>query len=180
MSDITVARTNINLPTEEELVGVRKFLFECFRGVTEQEDKAWKRLWKKIKNFDPGEITFLQFIVPRNGKFHRKFFALMNVGFEMWEPKRKRKSYKGMPIEKNFDQFREDITILAGFYEQTFNLKGEMKLRAKSISFANMEEDEFSILYESVLTVILNNVCTNYKNRNELNLVVEKILGFAS
>lgn len=179
MSDITVARTNTNLPSEEELVGVRKFLFECFRGVTEQEDKAWKRLWKRIKNFDPGEITFLQFIVPRNGKFHRKFFALMKVGFDAWEPKRKHKSYKGKPIEKNFDQFREDMTILAGFYEQTFNFKGEMKLRAKSISFANMQDDEFEELYQSVVTVLLREVCTKYAGRDELDAVVNRVMEFA-
>jgi hypothetical protein len=105
--------------------------------------------------------------------------ALLNVGFDMWEPKRKRKSYKGMPIEKNFDQFREDITILAGFYEQTFNLKGEMKMRAKSISFANMEDDEFSELYEAVLTVLLREVCTKYAGRDELDAVVNRVMDFA-
>lgn len=179
MSDITITRTNIDLPTDDELVGVRKFLFECFKGTTDQENKAWHRLWKRIKNFDPGEITFLQFIVPRNGKFHRKFFALMNVGFEMWEPNRKRKSYKGMAVEKNFDQFREDITILAGFYEQTFNFKGAMKLRAKSISFASMDDGEFEMLYQAVVTVLLRDVCKTYLGREELDAVVDRVLGFA-
>ena len=144
MSGITITRTNIALPTEAELQAVRTVLFECLKGTTEVENRAWRRWWKRVINFDPGEISFLKFIIPRNGKFHRKFFALMNVGYDCWEPKRKHKSYKGIPIEKNRDQFREDITILAGFYEQTFNLKGEMRMRAKSISFASMEDDEFS------------------------------------
>ena len=179
MSDITITRTNIALPTNEELEPIRKLLFECIKGTTEREDKAWRRWWKRVINFDAGEISFLKFIIPRNGKFHRKFMALLNVGFDMWEPKRKRKSYKGMAIEKNFDQFREDITILAGFYEQTFNIKGEMKLRAKSISFANMEDDEFEELYQSVVTVLLREVCTKYAGRAELDQVVNRVMEFA-
>lgn len=179
MSDITITRTNIALPSEGELEAVRTVLFECIKGTTERENKAWRRWWKRVINFDPGEISFLKFIIPRNGKFHRKFMALLNVGFEMWEPKRKRKSYKGMAIEKNFDQFREDITILAGFYEQTFNIKGEMRLRAKSISFANMEDDEFEELYQSVVTVLLREVCTKYAGRDELDQVVNRVMEFA-
>lgn len=179
MSEITVTRTNINLPTEEELVGVRKFLFECFRGATEKDDKAWQRVWRRIKNFDPGEITFLQFIIPRNGKFHRKFFALLQVGYDSWEPTRKHKSYKGMAVEKNFEQFREDITILAGFYVQTFNLKGELRTRAKSIKFARMEEPEFEELYQAVVTVLLREVCTMYAGREELDAVVNRVISFS-
>jgi hypothetical protein len=179
LSDITITRTNIALPTNEELEPVRKLLFECIKGTTERENKAWRRWWKRVINFDAGEISFLKFIIPRNGKFHRKFMALLNVGFEMWEPKRKRKSYKGMAIEKNFDQFREDITILAGFYEQTFNIKGEMRLRAKSISFAAMEDDEFETLYQAVVTVLLREVCTRYAGRDELDAVVNRVMEFA-
>lgn len=178
MSDITITRTNIALPTNEELEPVRKLLFECIKGTTERENRAWRRWWKRVINFDPGEISFLKFIIPRNGKFHRKFMALITVGFDAWEPKRKHKSYKGKPIEKDFDQFREDITILAGFYEQTFNFKGEMKLRAKSVSFANMQDDEFETLYEAVVTVLLREVCKTYAGREELDAVVDRVIGF--
>jgi len=179
MSDITITRTNVALPKEAELQAVRTVLFECIKGTTAQENKAWRRWWRRVINLDPGEISFLKFIVPRNGKFHRKFFALLQVGYESWEPKRKHKSYKGIAIEKNFEQFREDITILAGFYEQTFNLKGEMRLRAKSISFANMHDDEFETLYQAVVTVLLREVCTMYSGRDELDAVVNRVMEFA-
>jgi len=180
LSDITITRTNIALPAEAELEVVRTVLFKCIKGTTERENKAWRRWWKRVINFDAGEISFLKFIIPRNGKFHRKFFALLQVGFDAWEPDRKRYSYKGIPIQKDFEQFREDVIIASGNYIQTFNLEGHMKMRAKSISFTSMDDAEFSELYESVLTVILNKICVNYKNREELNSVVEKILGFAS
>jgi hypothetical protein len=41
-------------------------------------------------------------------------------------------------VQKNFDQFRKDLTILAGYYESTINLRGEVRLIAKSLNFSAM------------------------------------------
>lgn len=179
MSKLVITRTDVPMPTEQELVGIRRFLFECIRGTNADEDRAWKRIWKRITSFEPGEISFLEFIIPRNPRFHRKFFALLDVGFDAWEPNRVRKSYKGRAMEKNREQFREDITILAGFYEQTFDLKGRMVIRAKSISFAKMDDVEFERLYSAVIDVLLREVCTRYAGRAELEAVADKFMGFA-
>lgn len=177
---IALTRTNVPLPSDEaSLTALRRWLTECFKGTNEVEDKAWRRFWSRMKALDAGEISFLEFIIPRNGKFHRKFFAMLDVGYDAWEPDRVRKSYKGRPVEKNRDQFREDIIILAGFSEQTFDLKGRMKVRAKSIAFAKMDDEEFENLYSSVCTVLLREVLKTYKDRAELDRVVEQIVGFA-
>jgi hypothetical protein len=71
------------------------------------------------------------------------------------------------------------VLILAGFYEQTFTLKGELKLEAKSIKFAKMEQDEFEDLYSKTINVLLEHVFTNYKGRAEVDHVIEQILNFA-
>jgi len=179
MSKITVARTGIELPTEPVLAGVRQFLFKCFAGANDEEDRAWRRFWARIVRMEAGEISFLDFIIPRNGKFHRKFFALLDFAYDTWEPPRKRKTYRRREVEKSREQFREDIIILAGFYVQTFDLRGRMRMRAKSISFANMDDVEFERVYQSVLTVLLREVLTNYKNRDEVDAVVDRLIGFA-
>lgn len=177
---LAITRTTVSLPSDAlELSGVRRVLFECFKGTNAEEDKAWHRFWNRLKKLDAGEISFLEFIIPRNGKFHRKFFALLDVGFDAWEPDRKHKSYKRKPVEKNREQFREDITIMAGFYEQTFDLKGRMRIRAKSISFANMDDVEFEALYSAICDVLLREVCTRYAGRAELEAVVERVMRFA-
>ncbi|HUW76246.1 MAG TPA: DUF1367 family protein [Gallionella sp.] len=131
-------------------------------------------------SLEPGEIAFLDFIFPRNGKFHRKYFALLDVGFDAWEPNRKRKSYKGRPMEKNREQFREDIIIRAGYYVQTFDIDGKMTLRAQSISFAKMDDLKFEALYQATITVLLRDVCEHYKTRANLDALVDQIMGFAS
>lgn len=179
MSTVEIVRTNAPMPSEEELVIVRRFLFECLRGIDDDNQKSWKRIWGRFIKLEAGEISSVEFVFPRNPRFHRRFFALLQVGFDAWEPNRKRKSYKGIAMEKNFDQFRKDITILAGYSTQTFDLRGRMILDAKSISFSSMDDIQFEALYQSVITVLLREVCVHYKDRADLDGVVERVLNFA-
>jgi hypothetical protein len=165
-------------PNDNDLGAVRDFLFKCFDGFLDDDKKSWRRFWKRFIDLEPGEIAQAEFTIPRNYRFHKKLFALLQVGFDAWEPDRVRKSYKGRAMEKNREQFREDIIILAGFYEQTFDLKGRMRIRAKSISFANMDDAEFEQLYSAVATVLLCEVLKTYKDRAELDAVVDRVLGF--
>jgi hypothetical protein len=178
MAKMTICRTDMEMPSGSVLEGVRSFLFGAVDGANKDDKRAWRHFWKRLMSLSPGEIAQAEMTIPRNGKFHRKFFALLNLGFDAWEPYRKRKSYKGKVIAKNFEQFREDITILAGYYEQAFDIKGRMKLKAKSISFAKMEEPEFEQLYSAVVDVLLREVCRNYKNREEIDRVVNQMIGF--
>lgn len=110
-----------------------------------------------------------------NVAFHRKIFALANLAYEAWEPVNK--EHKGVPILKNFDQFREDITILAGFYETRVRLNGEVRFIAKSWSFARMPDDEKDRLYNGIINVVLSNILTNY-TRDDLDNVVNQVLSF--
>lgn len=110
-----------------------------------------------------------------NIKFHRKIFALANFAYDAWEPQEK--EHKGVPIEKNFDQFREDITILAGFYETRVRLNGETRYIAKSWSFGSMSDEEKDRLYNAIINVVLKYILKNYK-REDLDNVVENLLRF--
>jgi hypothetical protein len=111
-----------------------------------------------------------------NLQFHRKMFALANLAYDAWEPEEK--EHKGIPITKNFDQFREDITILAGFYETRVRLNGEVRFIAKSWSFGSMDDFEKERLYNSIINVVLSRILTKY-TRDDLDNVVNQILAFA-
>ena len=111
----------------------------------------------------------------RNPKHHKKYFALLNLAFDHWEPAAN--TYKGQIVGKNFEQFRNDIVVLAGFYEMAVNLKGETRLTAKSISFANMDQAEFDALYNATVNVILKHILTNY-SRDDLDAVMDQLQGF--
>ena len=138
------------------------------------EDDA--ELLSKVK---VGETVRLTLVRPRNIKFHRKFFALMNLAFDYWTPpKHGEGSACKIPIERNLDRFRKDVTILAGYYDATYRLNGDVRLEAKSISFGSMSEDDFEKLYSKVIDVIINRVCTQYTEYEMRKQVEDLVLGF--
>lgn len=179
MKFTVVKKIDFDLPPDMR-EALRKYLFEVLGGMSELDSKAWRRFWNRIYNMAAGEIISFEALFPRNSQFHRKYFALINYAFDCWQPNRKHKTYKGQPIQKNFDRFRDDITIQAGYYDVTFDLEGKMILEAESISFAKMEDPEFEELYSATINVILDKVLTNYKDRDELDKVVENVLRFAN
>ncbi len=112
----------------------------------------------------------------RNILFHRKYMALLNIGFDNWEPG-EIDSKHGTPL-KNFDRFRKDIAILCGYYDIVVRLDGTTRPEAKSISFAKMEEDTFSDLYSKTIDVLLKNVYGVDMTEDKLNNIVDQYLGF--
>lgn len=123
----------------------------------------------------------------RNVNHHRKYFALLNYAFDVWEPGNSimesavsMKVMSGeLEIEKNFDRFRKDIAILAGFYIATYRTDNTVRIEAKSISFANMDQAEFEQLYDKTIDVIIKYVLRNY-TVDELRAVVEQVMEFDS
>ena len=149
------------------------------RGMSESDQVAYKNFKTRLNKLEEGELCSIEAKLPRNSRYHRKFFAMLNLGFDAWEPQRKHKSYKGREVQKNFEIFRSDVLIAAGFYEQTFGLDGRLRLEAKSISFASMEQPEFEEVYNRCLDVLLQDVLSTYAGREEVNQVVDRMLRFA-
>lgn len=123
-------------------------------------------------------VAFDKVIKPRNVKFHRKYFALLNFAFENWTPgKLSGKRHKGVTPEKNFERFRADLTILCGHYKQTIRTDNSLNIEPKSISFASMNKEQFEELYSNTINVILKRILTNY-NKEQLDSVIIELLGF--
>lgn len=160
---------------EFEVVKTEKGL----RGYTQADHAAYLKFKALIEKLEAGEFLKLSYKRPRNVGFHRKFFAMLTHAFEHWEPERGRKrlTYKGQPIEKNFDQFRRDVLILAGFRKATYDHRGRVHLEALSIAFDSMDEDTFAQVYEAVLKVLLADILRNY-TREDFERVVEQLQAF--
>jgi hypothetical protein len=80
----------------------------------------------------------------RNVKFHRKFFALLKIAYE------NQSDYRLM------EDLRRDLIITSGHYEEVVNfMTGEVYKIAKSISFSNLDETEFNLIYNDVKEVII-------------------------
>ncbi|WP_069677002.1 DUF1367 family protein [Formosa sp. Hel1_33_131] len=104
---------------------------------------AYNSDYDKIKKLKVGEEYQCEVKQPRNLKFHRKFFSLINMLFDNQER------------YSNSDRMRKDLIIEAGFYDEWVDFQGVIQREAKSISFASMTEDDFSDLYSKVIDVIV-------------------------
>jgi len=91
---------------------------------------------------------------PRNVGFHRKFFALLNIGHE------------NTSLDMPFDTYRKYITIKAGYYNAYTTPKG-LFYDAVSISFSSMSQDEFEDVYSRVLDKVIEDIGATAEDINE-------------
>ena len=80
--------------------------------------------------------------VPRNLKFHKKFFALMTF------------CYQNQDYYSSVKILRAILTMQAGFYEEVKTLKGVVYWPA-SISFDSMDDVEFGDFYSKVVDQVI-------------------------
>jgi len=92
----------------------------------------------------PVNETFeIEYTKRRNSKFHRKYFALLKLAFE------------NQIDYRTLEEMRHDLTIVCGYYNEHINkITGEIVKKADSISFGNMDDIQFSELYEKTKDVI--------------------------
>lgn len=108
---------------------------------------------EKFDKLAVGEIMRVSITRPRNAGFHRKWFALAHILFEMWSESLPTLTFRGLPVQPSFDKFRHDLVVLAGHGTPVYNIKGEVRVEADSISFASMDADTFEDLYSKTIDV---------------------------
>lgn len=115
------------------------------------DDKDYD-LSKKI-----GEGDVVKATKSRNFKFHKKAFALLNIGYENQDK------------YEIFEVYRKVIIIRAGFYDEAPTKDGEIYFIPKSLSFENMGAEKFEEWYKSTLNVLSQDMETKPEViRNEI------------
>ena len=107
---------------------------------------------------------------------HRKYFALLKIGFDNWEPGIIDSKY-GRP-QKNFERFRKDIAILTGHYSVVVRLDGSARVEADSISFSKMDQITFDELYSKTIDLFLERIYGKDWTAERIDEAVEKYLTF--
>jgi hypothetical protein len=140
------------------------------------------RIWLMRKKF--GATILVEPREIRNGAFFRKWFALVTLGWDYWHETVEPMEFKGQPVRPEFNRFRKDVTIMAGFYEPVVNLKGELRIEAHSISWAKMTEDGFTKLYDATIhvlqTMVFNGKRCRKWSETEIRSVSEQLEAFAA
>lgn len=139
MPRITIVRCPEQLPPETILGHIRGFLFGLLDGFTEQDKKAWRRLWHRLMRLEAGEIAQIEFVIPRSGPFHRRHMAIEQRVFDSQER------------FTDFEQFRYWLKVGAAWVIWAAGPKGGVVPIPKSISYAKADQEEFEQFHRSVI-----------------------------
>jgi len=120
-----------------------------------------------IKKLSRHEVYNARIWKPRCIKFLRKYFALINL---IWE------------IQNHFENktaLRYWLQMKAGFYTMQIAPNGEPMYFPDSISFQNMDDIQFDEVYNKVINVAIaaENICGGI-TIDEIRDKVDKILAF--
>lgn len=151
---------------------MKKVAKDLFRPATEQDAE-------RLERFTVGAEVACDLREMRNYQFHKKYFALINYLFGIWEETMPPSEWRGHQVRANIDKFRDDLTILTGRFDATYNVRGEVQLDAHSISFASMDQEEFEKLYSDTINVALAKVLHRPDLNEEIvREMVDQILHF--
>ena len=120
---------------------------------------AFNSDYESAKKIKAGETVEATIVRPRNIKFHRKFFALLNMG------------YSNQEKYDNFEDYRAVFIMKTGNYKVIETDKGVVYL-PKSISFAAMDEIEFAELYSSMIDVLIKEL------KMDQEAIEKELIGF--
>lgn len=140
MSQITIMRTERAMPVAELILNaIRDFLFGVIDGFTKDDRRAWRRLWKRIKEMDAGELLVVDVVMPRSGPYHRRHMKIEQSVFDAQER------------FDDFKQFRVWLKVGAGWVNWCAGPKGGVVPIPKSISYAKADQEEFVRYHEAVV-----------------------------
>jgi hypothetical protein len=137
----------------------------------------------QMKKFKMGSIARLDVVQMRNGLFFRKWWALVKIGFDYFADSCPNETYKGVEVLPDFERFRKDVTIIAGFRRPVWNVKGELRVEAESLAWGSMTEERFEKLYsatiDALLKMVFNGTRAQKWTEEELRAVADQISDFA-
>ena len=140
----------------------------------ESEDEAAKL--HKLKAGASVKVNITQEV---NAKFRRKWWALAKFAFDLWSETMPDQEYRGQAVQRSFERFRRDLIILAGHFQPVWAVNGEMRVEAKSISFARMNDETFEALYSATINAILAKILTGSKlTPDDLRAHVDRVMEF--
>ena len=99
----------------------------------------------KFKKLQNGMVYEVDVKNQRNAAFHRKYFALIKLG------------WSNTQMDLPFEIYRKWVIMNAGFVDVYETKKGKL-YEAKSIKFSKMTPDEFKELYERSIDVIIADI----------------------
>lgn len=115
----------------------------------------------KCKNHEVYEMELKRV---RNPQFHGKVFSFLGFVYHHFDDPNIH-----LGKAKSFDLFRKNLTILAGYYDETYSYDGSVKLEAKSLSYGSMSQSDFEEFYTAAISAAMRTVFNGSEDQNLYN-----------
>lgn len=120
-----------------------KLFLRVMPGASKHLIGADEESQKYLNRRHPGDVLTVNVRIARNYENHKRFFDFINTTFSMQEHFEEPEAYRKWLIMK------------AGYFDTLVEPDGAVRLIPRSISFENMDEDEFEKLFSTAIDVFL-------------------------
>lgn len=108
---------------------------------------------EKLSKFKSNELYEIDIKRTRNPQFHRKVFSFFKFCFEYWRGDREFMDESGQ-----FDVFRSELTVNAGYYDAYYKFDGSVRIEAKSLSYSSMSPEDFEKCYLALTNAAMKHI----------------------
>lgn len=138
-------------------------------GATPEDHQAWIKFKERTAAMKQGQYVHVEWRLPRNGKHHRKLFALIQL------------IVKNSEIYQTPKQALVAIKLAAGYFEPHINpVSHALEMVPHSISFDEMEQEDFNKFYDAAIHGICTSILPQF-DKATCQFLLEKIInGWAS
>ena len=127
---------------------------------------------ERLEKFKTGEVYPVEVRLARNPAFHGKVFKFFQFCFEHWAADKTDARFKTSAAQ--FDTFRKNLTVLAGYKDVTFTIDGRLRVDAKSLAFNAMDQAEFEECYSALINAAIAHVFGGTRDQK----ILDKLTGF--
>lgn len=132
---------------------------------------ASEREAERMIRFQNGGQYTVEIKTARNPKFHRKMFNFLNFCWDHWSAENSGLEFADEATQ--FDTFRRNLTVLAGFREVSYTIDGRIRVEAKSLSYSSMDGEEFSRCYNAMINAAMQHIFKGCDHQQTLNKLME-------
>ena len=125
----------------------------------------------KIDKLNPDGYYQVSIPLKRNYQFLKKVMKFFNFCFEHWDGE---KVHEFASVSQQFESFRKQLTILAGYKVVTYKINGKMIIDAQSLSYESMSEEKFQEFYKDLTVADMKYI---FKEKQDDHKLMNELVG---
>lgn len=134
------------------------------RGSTAADHDAWEKFKRRLLTLKTGTFLRMEWAKPRNGKHHRKLFALLTLVAENSE------------TYNTTEKALTAVKLVAGYFEWCVHpITGELSQIPQSISFDAMKQPAFDKFYSAAIDGVIQHILPQF-DRPQADRLLEMIV----